>query len=563
MYKTTNKKLIIELVELLAIKQVTNVVISPGSRNAPLIIALANHPEIKSFVVVDERSAAFFALGMAQILNTPVAIVSTSGSAALNYAPAISEAYYQQIPLIVITADRPTEWINQGEGQAIDQVQIYRNFIKSSFNLPLDVFSNDELWYANRTINQAINDSITKPNGPVHINAPLREPIYNTEMIQEYRPRVFQYVIPDSKLPEYQISDLRTILSSNKKILILAGMLPQNIVLNNLLIELTKKNVVVLTETISNLHSERFFGVIDRNITITDNNDFEMQLIPDVLITIGHSVVSKRIKALLRKTKIAHHWNVGYTYSAQDTYQALTLDFQLMETVFLQQLLNIDFNGDEHYYNRWQNLHNFRKQKHHQFLQNCEWSDFLAYNTIFNNLPSKSHIHLGNSTPARYAQLFDYPENYTWLSNRGTSGIDGSTSTAVGYAIKNEQFTILISGDLSFYYDANALWNNYLNRKLRIIVFNNQGGNIFRYIPGPDSTTELDMYFEAVQSGRTAGHLANMYQIPYFSAHNQTELNSVIKSFFELSEKPAILEIFTPRLIDATVLREYFKFLNK
>jgi 2-succinyl-5-enolpyruvyl-6-hydroxy-3-cyclohexene-1-carboxylate synthase len=211
----------------------------------------------------------------------------------------------------------------------------------------------------------------------------------------------------------------------------------------------------------------------------------------------------------------------------------------------------------------WQNLHNFRKQKHHQFLQNCEWSDFLAYNTIFNNLPSKSHIHLGNSTPARYAQLFDYPENYTWLSNRGTSGIDGSTSTAVGYAIKNEQFTILISGDLSFYYDANALWNNYLNRKLRIIVFNNQGGNIFRYIPGPDSTTELDMYFEAVQSGRTAGHLANMYQIPYFSAHNQTELNSVIKSFFELSEKPAILEIFTPRLIDATVLREYFKFLNK
>ena len=562
MQKTSDKKIVEQLVNIFVAKGLEYIIISPGSRNAPLIIAFANHPKVKAISIIDERSAAFFALGMAQKIRKPVAIASTSGSATLNYAPAISEAYYQQIPLLVITADRPLEWIDQGEGQAIRQTSIYHNYIKTSINLPVDAYVDDDLWYAERLINSAINEAQSFPLGPVHINLPFREPIYEQKNIENHKAKIIDEIKGVAYLSESEWSNLLNRINRFSKILILVGTMEHNSRLERIFERLSEKGFVIISETISNLSSDKFFSTIDRDITFSKNNELSSQLQPDLLITVGHSIISKRIKALLRNNPATEHWNIGFTYTPQDTFKSLTASIQTNEFAFFNEFEKRISKIDYTYYNIWAKLHQRRRLIHNKYIKSIQWSDFVVFNSIFSHIPNGIEIQLGNSTPVRYAQLFDFNVKCTWHSNRGTSGIDGSSSTAVGYAYLHSQITLLITGDISFYYDSNALWNNYLSSKLRIIVINNRGGGIFRYIPGPDTTEQLEEFFETKQQNRTAGQLAKIHNIPYFSASNNADLLKQLKSFFDESSQAKILEVFTPNEKNSVVLREYFNQLN-
>jgi len=300
----TNKPAIQSLVEICKAHRLQHIVISPGSRNAPLTVAFNNDAFFKTYSIIDERSAGFFALGIAQKTGIATALVCTSGSAALNYSPAIAEAYYQQIPLLVLTADRPVEWINQGIGQSMNQSNIYQNFILKSFNLPQEAHDEQALWYSNRLVNEAILLTVSnKQRGPVHLNIPFKEPLYGEAVDVKQQPNIIHQTNAETKLTEAEVKYLQNIWEEAGRILIIAGMLPFDELTNTLLNTLLEKNanIIVLSETNSNLSGTKFITCIDRTLAaIEQPKDFQ----PDLLITFGHSVISKRIKKMLQAMTI-------------------------------------------------------------------------------------------------------------------------------------------------------------------------------------------------------------------------------------------------------------------
>jgi len=558
---TSDKKIVSELVEIFVNKKIEDIVLTPGSRNAPLIISFDNHPQINTYSIVDERSAAFFALGMAQRKQKPIALACTSGTASLNYAPAIAEAYYQGIPLIILTADRPPERIDQGDGQAMRQRNVYANYIKASFELPVEAYTNDELWYANREINEAINLASTGKPGPVHINIPLREPIYNQIDKIKTPLRILHNQKIDKKLSESVWNEILQKINNSYKVMIVCGLLQPDEELKNELRKLAQKGVVVLTETISNLTDELFFNTIDSLITSfspAQKKDF----VPDLVIQLGHSIVSKRIKSWLREFNIVENWQINDFGKWEDTFDALTNYIELNPKNFFKELnKRLIVLKAKNYYTKWDKLRAQIRGKHHEFMKTTLWSDLLVHQFIYAHIPDKIHVQLANSTVVRYSQLFSQKKGVVFRGNRGLSGIEGASSTAVGYAYAHKDITLFISGDISFYYDINAFWNKYLHPDLKIIVLNNAGGDIFRYISGPDTTNQLERFF-ATQQNRSAFDIAKMYNLSYLKAQNYNELQNVWQNFLEKNKRPVILEIFTPKESNSSVLRNYFKNLQ-
>ncbi len=548
------------LARLMKAGGIHRLVVSPGSRNAPVITVFCNDPDFHCISIVDERSAAFFALGMALALNEPVAIVCTSGSAALNYAPAIAEAYYQHVPLLVLTADRPVEWIDQADGQTIRQRDVFAGYVRRSVELPQQTNSKDALWFNDRLISEALNTLTNPAGGPVHINLPFAEPLYGFGgNDQESAKRIHQLTL-SSQLTIASLNLFKQEWENHPRKMILAGQFAPHDDVTELLHYLAhEKDMVVLTETTTNADDDAFIQTIDRCLSAIGSKKADYT--PDMLITLGGQVVSKRIKSFLRKAQIMTHWHIDPIDWQIDTYQHLTHGVQLSAAEFLKQILSLPLSkNNQQYFTNWQHIKQTSQIKHNDFLSNCSFTDLKVFETVFEAVPSQYDIHLANSTPVRYAQLFDHTKNTKFLSNRGTSGIDGCTSTAAGYCYASQHPSLLITGDLAFFYDSNALWNPNLPKNLRIILINNQGGGIFRYIDGPDTTNLLETYFEA-RHQTTASHLAKAYHVDYMEAADLSSLKQLLPAFFAPNERPVILEIHTPPEQSAATLRAYFDYL--
>jgi 2-succinyl-5-enolpyruvyl-6-hydroxy-3-cyclohexene-1-carboxylate synthase len=568
---STNKPIVHELAKIAVAKGVRHAIISSGSRNAPIVIAFNSQKKINCLSVIDERSAGFFALGIAQQTGEPVALICTSGSAVLNYAPAIVEAYYQKVPLMVLTADRPTEWIDQDDGQTIRQPFIYNNYIKASYTLPAEGTHVDDIWYTQRVASEAFNVATEKGNeGPVHINIPLREPLYGESGGMDAKVRKIERAEVNKVLSAESENEIVKEWNRAKRKMIICGLHRPDKKLNELLSTIAEdSSVVVITETTSNMFDEKFVCNVDGYFeSLTEAEKIALQ--PGLLITFGGPVTTKKFKAYIRKHKPLQHWHVSSNATHVDTYQSLTNVLPVDEISFFSLLAKQKGDGKSTYAEKINKIAKKAFVRLEKYNKQIPFSDIKAFETIWANLPEKSNVQLGNSSPIRYANLMDtsHLQGVYYYSNRGVSGIDGSLSTASGAAYASERITTLIVGDLGFMYDMNGLWNKNLSPNLRIIVINNGGGGIFRIIDSRE-TPLLEKYFEAVHNMKVEP-FAKAFEIPYYAAYDEESLRQGLSSLYQdVSSKglggkrPVILEVFTPRTINAEVLLDYFNFLKK
>lgn len=533
---------------------IDKVVVSPGSRNAPLAIHFSEMDAMQCYSIVDERSAAFVGMGMAKALKKPVAITCTSGSAATNYYPAIVEAFYQNVPLLVLTADRPRDYVDIFDGQTIRQNNLYQQHSYGDFQLMEDTEENS-YDYNLDTVKKAVELCIEK-SGPVHINIPLSEPLYN--LVNELP--VLPSIESSIQLKNFDFSsNLAAEWNTSKRILILVGMQDPNPELQMQLSQLVKNHsAVILTEVTSNLDNEKFFSHIDRYIFNFKEEDFKTYA-PDLLITVGQNVVSKKVKKFLREAKPKHHWHID-EYWQPDTYFALDRKIETKPEVFFGKLLNNISLEPSSYFNLWDVLRDKMDVRHQESLPKIGYSDFYLFNILSQTIPAEYNIHISNSSAIRYAQLFDF-NKYKTYCNRGTSGIDGCTSTAMGFAMMTDEPTLLITGDISFFYDINGLWNPYIPPYTRIVIFNNGEGNIFRIIPGPSDTNAVDELI-ATQHHRTAELLAKNFGFDYIKAEDEMSLDRVMEAFFKSGPKPKILEVMTKDEHNEDKLKAYFENLK-
>ena len=551
--ETTDKLQCQILVETMHFHGVNHAVVSPGSRNAPLIIALSRS-RIKTHIVVDERRAAYVALGMAQQLKAPVALVCTSGTALLNYAPAVAEAYYQKIPLIVVSADRPQEWIDQDDSQTIRQFKALDQFVKRSYDIPARCDDDTAVWYAERIAHDAMMEATSLRRAPVHINVQLAEPL-NGLTTEPYKLRRIHHFPSYDGICRDDIIKFKEQLL-HKRVMIIAGFMELNEPLRQALNAIAANDyAVVLTETISNMADDFTINAIDRTLLAIDEND--KRYYPDVVITIGGAIVSRKIKAFLRKVK-PDHWYVGLNDVTVDCFQSLTRRIEANPDTFIPTLFQ-DSLTVKSFCTIWQDAHTAGLRRHHKYLEKIGWSDMKAYETIFDfyqQNPDNLIMHLSNGTTIRYAQLFGDRVIAPNFCNRGVSGIDGCTSTAIGAATVNGP-AVLITGDMSFLYDISALSAITPKLQLKIVVVDNGGGGIFRFIDSTSSLPELEKYF-VVKRNLDVEKVAASFGIKTYRADNEDSLNEQLSNMM-VEDGPAVLVVKTDGKRSAEILKNYFK----
>jgi len=541
--------------EICALHGVRKVVIAPGSRNAPLIFAFTAQQELECLSITDERSAAYFALGIAQQSGEAVALVCTSGTAVLNFAPAIAEAYYQNLPLLVFTADRPAEMIDQADGQTLRQSDIYANYIKAHFDLPVETVVAADLQFSDRQVSQAIDTTLSYPQGPVQINVPLREPIYTALPETHSNPKIIKTIAAEVSPTKESLETLEKMWTSYERKLVLFGVYPKDEQLNELANRLANEpDVVVVGENLSNISSEKiitrpesFFS----SLSVEEKAAFK----PDLLITIGHSSICKQIKLYLREYLSAEQWQFESSLPYIDTYKSLTtiIPGSAIETLRKMPLGKTTSNYSE----TFQIQNKIITKRHDAFVADAPLSDMSAVTTLLKLAPGGTTLHLANSTSVRWTQLFPTRCDLTYFCNRGTSGIDGSLSTAAGYAYASKQPTVFLTGDLSFIYDSNGLWNNYIGGNFKIIVMNNNGGNIFRFI-GDKQLMEKSLDFFTTPHQVKIKPLVEAYGLNYVGCDKTEDLEECLKSLFN-ADKSTVLEIFTDSDLNTENYKGYFK----
>lgn len=562
---------IIDLVALCVEQGITYAVISPGSRSAALAMAFARNSGIKTVVVMDERSAGFIALGIAQQLQRPVTLICTSGSAGYNFAPAVVEAYFQHIPLLVLTADRPKEWIHQQDGQTIFQTDLYGKHTKKSFELLSSYAGKDAHWYINRVVNEAIILTNSVPFGPVHINIPIEEPFYPlTGEVYVSSPAIRKITkqVSEAALSSDTWNELAREWNDQSSILVAAGQQEYNSSLSNYVNKLAER-IPVVGDIISNFGNGE--NIISKHESFL-SDDLAAVLRPGLLITFGKSFISKSFKEFIRKNKPQFHWHIGEDVNLVDTFQTLTRQIPVSPEYFFgvvqsmienQVLVNPDGqNGLLDFYTSWQQKNRLAEDLVERYVGlQTELSDLTVFDFLLKQLPVNSQLHVANSMSIRYVNILGIKgKEIEVFANRGTSGIDGCVSTAIGAALVNNKETYLLVGDVAFLYDRNGFLINSLPDNLKIIIINNQGGTIFRLIDGPSRQPELSDFFETrhqFSAERTAADSG----IVYFSVREQSTLKKEFEKF-ELSSKISILEIFTDPVSSATIfkgLKEYLR----
>lgn len=536
------------LVKLLRQQGLEHVVLSPGSRSAPIALSfLRSGPQ--TFVVPDERAAAYLALGLSQVSRKATAIVCTSGTAALNYAPAVAEGYFQEVPLLVITADRPPEWIGQADNQAVFQAQLYGRHALASYSFPVEYSEQPQKsvpeWHAMRIINEAWRTANGLRKGPVHMNVPLREPLYMQEEMAVAGNASVLVKEPEleQRLPEEVLQQLQEKL---QYILVVGGLHPPDEELTGalkLFVQTTK--AVVLPDVASNM-----LGAAQEPLWC--ESAFQEGTFPEhrLLITFGGPIVSKRLKGHLRTLAGAtdyQHWHIHPAGEAPDTFQRLTQVIRMQPAAFFRQISEgVREKQPTILTAAWKAASEAAGEREAERVgEDTALTEATATWHICHHLPQQSILHLGNSLPVRLVNRLGLEalreRKVTVYGNRGTSGIDGSVSSAVGNALASGRATTALIGDQSFFYDRNGLWHRHVPENFRLIVINNHGGGIFRNIHGPQHQPELESYFTN-QEQLTMEHTALQHGLGYLQATSQKELLQTLKGFWK-GKQPMLLEV--------------------
>jgi 2-succinyl-5-enolpyruvyl-6-hydroxy-3-cyclohexene-1-carboxylate synthase len=553
-----NNKLIQQILFLLKANNIRKIVISPGSRHFPLSHSIENDSFFQPFSVVDERSAAFFALGMIQECNEPVAICCSSGTTVANYGSAVSEAFYQKLPLLLLTADRIPQLLGQKEDQMIKQDDIFHSFIKYHGQLPKINTEIDE-WYANRIINEALIELNHTGAGPVQLNYPISEHHSDPFDVVEL-PIVRKITLHKSDDEAEKWDNIRKKLSGKKIMIVWGQSVPESIRLTKALDKFCEQhNTVILTDRISNCTHENAIlnaFVVLKAMTIKEQEE----LAPDLVLTLGANIVfNSEIKYYLKKNAVSmENWQVGPEDKVCDAFSKLTEMFEMNEYFFFEKLINESVKKSENtYFNLWNQISKSIKEP------NVEFSQLQAIGKLISNLPQNSVLQLANSNAIRMGHLFEIDKSIKCFCNRGVNGIDGCMSTAVGYAAISEKPVFLIIGDLTFFYDMNALWNRHLTKSLRILLVNNEGGAVMHLPLSAEKGKKLGKFTSAGHQTSAKGWVESI-GIEYMSAYNSDEIDKGIATLINNDNTgPMLLEVFTKKEDDASVYKSYMAEINR
>lgn len=548
----SDKRSILQLAALLKAHKIRKIVLCPGSRNAAIVHTLANIEDFTCYSVTDERSAGFFAIGLSLQGGGPAAICCTSGSALLNLHPAVSEAFYQQIPLIIISADRPAAWIGQMDGQTLPQPNVFGNLVKMSVNLP-EVNTDEDEWYCNRLINEAILETNHHGKGPVHINVPLSEPIY----------RFTAKTLPEARvITRYQglnvydrdYKELINKLNQANKRMIIVGQMNLIYQFDKKYVKPLCKNFVWLTEHLGNQTTP---GLAIKNFDVAVSAMDEVrqeQMTPELLITFGGHIVSKQMKKYLRNHPPKEHWHITPDGKVADLFGCLTTIIEMDPFEFLEKIAFLLEGNPTNYPLMWENWCKIIPEP------SLPYSQISVTGDLIKALPAPCSLHLANSSTVRYAQLFTLAKGVEVCCNRGVNGIEGSLSSAIGYASASTQTNFILIGDLSFFIDMNALWMSHLRNNVRILLFNNEGGEIFHTLPGMDKTDKSRPFITAEHQTSAKGW-AEERGFQYIKVRDDEEWQDALKVFAspEEQKRPMLLEVMTDKSEDTRLLREYYK----
>lgn len=553
------------LAEIIVAHGIRYAVICPGSRSAPLALALVRQSSLQHYVVHDERSAAYQALGMAQQLQQPVALVCTSGTAALNFAPAIAEAHYLHIPLLVLTADRPPEWIDQQDGQTLHQHRMFEPYTKASLQLPASYQHPDEHWHLNRVANEACLLLRQAPYAPVHLNCPFREPLYpDTDRQARHHPaesktkRIIEALFTNHThtLNPTQWQWLHKHWKEAQRPAIVIGQLHASPSLY--------KQIKTCSDT---LQIPVICGHLANYPYPNDGLRYPHlltpPLLPDLIISLGGSHLSKSFKQQLRQFPPKQHWHIQpHAGLSADPFQSLTAVLHIQAEDFFRQACEQLTPAQPQYKQQLLQL----QQLYHDYLNQSPllqtnspalWHElWLTYHTLA-QLPQNTHLHVSNSSPVRYLEMLPMPteKNIKVYANRGTSGIDGCSSTAAGAARVAKESVVLLTGDIAFFYDSNAFWELPKTLNFKVLVINNKGGGIFRLIEGPTQQPEGEPLFETPHQ-RSAGSFSQHMGINYYHTDSPALFQKELSAFF-YRPGMAIFEAIVDRRHNAHLFKQF------
>jgi len=559
----SNKENVNILTSLLLEYGVSDAVVCPGSRNAPIVHNLSVCEAIRCRPVTDERSAAFYALGLAIATRRPTVVCVTSGSALLNVMPAVAEAAYQHVPLVVISADRPQQWIDQLDGQTIPQSDALGRFVRKAVQLP-EPHNYEERWLCRRLVNEAMHLATCRQGAPVHINVPISEPLFEFDTEQLPQLSRFNYIkraaIKDASM------DMPDAFHKAKRPMIVIGQLAHGTISHETIRSLSEK-YVVMSEPLSNpsymtIHfDEAIRYIVSDNSSINDDEDDKTAYYPDYVIYVGDTLVSKPARRFLRNAKAPSCLITPDAADIHDPLMTLT-DIVECDTDSINALLASlcdapDTDERCRFHDRWQSF--LDAYAAHADAYAPEYSQMATvkyFEEQLADLDIDICVHYANSSAVRLACI--YAQHYVWC-NRGVNGIEGSLSTAAGFSLATHDMTVCVIGDLSFFYDQNALWNSNLRGNLRIILLNNRGGGIFRQLPGlSDSPAADDLVMASHEN--TAQGICTQNDIGYMSAKNMDEMQiGIVTLLTRESERPMLLEVFTDSNDDVKALEKYFK----
>ena len=559
----SNKENVNILTSLLLEYGVSDAVVCPGSRNAPIVHNLSVCEAIRCRPVTDERSAAFYALGLAIATRRPTVVCVTSGSALLNVTPAVAEAAYQHVPLVVISADRPQQWIDQLDGQTIPQPDALGRFVRKAVQLP-EPHNDEERWLCRRLVNEAMHLATCRLGAPVHINVPISEPLFEFNI--EQLPQLSRFNNIKRAVFKDASMDMPDAFHDATRPMIVIGQLAHGTISHETIRSLSEK-YVVMSEPLSNpsymtIHfDEAIRYIVSDNSSINDDEDDKTAYYPDYVVYVGDTLVSKPARRFLRNAKAPSCLITPDAADIHDPLMTLT-DIVECDTVSINALLASlcdapDTDERCRFHDRWQS-----------FLDACaahadayapEYSQMATvkyFEEQLADLDIDICVHYANSSAVRLACI--YAQHYVWC-NRGVNGIEGSLSTAAGFSLATHDMTVCVIGDLSFFYDQNALWNSNLRGNLRIILLNNRGGGIFRQLPGlSDSPAADDLVMASHEN--TAQGICTQNDIGYMSAKNMDEMQiGIVTLLTRESERPMLLEVFTDSNDDVKALEKYFK----
>ncbi len=553
--------------------------ISPGSRSTPLTYALSQNKKIKSFVIVDERSSGFFALGIAKQTNTPVIVVTTSGTAAAELYPSIIEAYQNRVPLIICTADRPAYLRNSGANQTIDQEYLYNKHVRFFYDTDLPKIELKNIKQLKDAVKNAFNICSCKNVGPVHINFPFEKPLEPDSYTDEISEKIIRESLAD-KIEDHQLnSKQRTELLSDIKPIVnyltkqadgLMTVGPGNYSdkFFDLLEEFSFKFAIpVFADAASGLRfkSNALSNLISNYDALVRCQSFSKIFKPKYVLHFGRPLTSSKLEEYFSACKPK-----GFTINRFGDQLDPSRKFKIIkieEKLLLKNLLEAVSDRTNYFASELRELKyldlQIEKNKSEIFSITKKINETGILLDVINAVPPDSNLMIGNSVPVRDLDFFaaSVKKNIKIYQNRGASGIDGVTSTALGICAQSKNPTYLIIGDLSFYYDINSLLTaKQYNIPLITILINNNGGAIFRFLPIAEHKNILDKYF-LTPTNLSFNKLADAFGIDYKELKSQQDILNHIK-VSSARKKPVIFEIKTNGEYSLSLRKKYWKKIN-